>query len=121
MKAVLRYLHSPDLPDLENGTPPDPESFAILVQAMIGADDEPESEESFDFVLCTPGWLAIRLGAGSHIWGRHHLLVPRYDFATLHGAVQAVCEGATGPDWETIAGILGRYGKWEFEDYSAQE
>jgi hypothetical protein len=119
MKAVLREFHSPDLADLEHGAPPDSANFRIVLQAMIGGDDEDEAEESFDFLVCTPLWLSKNIVAGEYIWGRHYLLVAVYDFALIQKAVQDVCDAATGPDWETVAGILARYGAWEFEDYSA--
>jgi hypothetical protein len=118
MKAALRYLHSPDLADLENAAPPDPEKFCLLVQAMVGPAGDDEGEESFDFLLCTPTWLAGDLAAQKYIWGRHYLIVPRYDFATLQAAVQQICAQAEGSDWDAVAAVLSRYGKWEFEDYS---
>ena len=117
MKAALRQLHSPDLPDLENGSPPDPEHFCILVQAIVGPDDEEDVRESFDFLLCTPSWLADDLGATPYVWGRHHLLMARYDPATLTEAVTSIVSEAEGPDWDAVAAVLSRYGKWEFEDY----
>ena len=115
MKASLRYLHSPDLSDLEHAAPPDPENFCILLQAMIGPEDG-KGEESFDFLLCTPKWLMDDLGAKAHLWGRHYLLVPRYDFASILKAVTTLCSDVEAPDWKSTAAIISRYGKWEFED-----
>lgn len=120
MRAVLRELHSPDLPDLEQGAPPDPERFCILVQAFVGPADEEDVRESFDFLLCTPSGLADELTAKPYVWGRHYLLVPRYDFPTVTEAVTKICDEAEGADWDAVAGLLGRYGKWEFEDYQEE-
>jgi Immunity protein 8 len=117
VRAVLRELHSPDLPDLEHGAPPDPERFCILVQAFVGPADEEDVRESFDFLLCTPAWLVDELGGKPYVWGRHYLFVARYDFPAVMQAVTKICEDAEGPDWDAVAGILSRYGKWEFEDY----
>ena len=116
MKAELRALHSPDLADLEHGSPPDPADFGILVQAMIGPEDE-EGEESFDILVCTPSWLANEVPTDGHLWGRHYLFVTRYDFAAIESAVRKLCDSAEGPDWSAVAAVLARYGAWEFENY----
>jgi hypothetical protein len=116
MKAELRVLHSPDLDDLQHGSPPDPSNFGILVQAMIGPEDE-EGEESFDIVVCTPTWMANKVAAEGYAWGRHHLLIPRYDYPTIRDAVRALCHSVEGSDWRGVATALARYGAWEFEDY----
>jgi Immunity protein 8 len=114
-KAVLRRLHSPDAPDMSSYVPEDPDRFAILVQAMIGPEGD-EGEESFDFLVCTPEWLADRVADEGHEFGRHHLIVARYDPELINRALHELCETATG-EWSAVATYLARYGKWEFEDY----
>jgi len=116
MKAELRALHSPDLADLKHGSPPDPGNFGILVQAMIGPEDE-EGEESFDILVCTPSWLAGQVEREGPTWGRHHLLLPRYDYAAIESTVRSLVDSVHGLDWPEVAEILARYGAWEFEDY----
>lgn len=116
VQAELHWLHSADLWDLKHGMPEDPECFGISVQAMIGARGE-DGEESFDFLVCTPRWLADEVARERYALGRHHLFLPRYDYALMQRAIEDVCARATGPDWDTVAGHLARYGLWEFEDY----
>ncbi len=115
-KAVLRSLHSPDLPNLVSCTPADSRHFGILVQAFIGPEGE-VGEESFDFVVCTPSWLAAQIQQKRYVFGRHHLFVSRYDVQLIEVAVRELCAEASAPDWPSLAGYLARYGKWEFEDY----
>lgn len=116
MRATLRRLHSPDLFDLEHGQPDDPQCFGILVQALIGPMGE-DGEESFDFLVCTPSWLATRIPEGAYRFGYHYLFLARYDYALLRSAILHICTLADGEDWSSVAGLIARYGRWEFEDY----
>jgi hypothetical protein len=119
-RAVLRRLHSPDAPDLATYSPPDRLRFGILVQGLIGPEGE-DGEESFDFFVCTPSWLSDALGHADHTFGRHYLFVAEYDYAHIQGVLQQLCNRVCGPDWNTVASILARYGRWEFEDYDAEQ
>ena len=115
-KATLRYLHSPDAPNLEHYTPEDPEYFSILVQALIGPEEQP-GEEAFDFLVCTSRWLSSQLSKEGYMLGRHYLFLSRYDYALLQEAIQKICSRAEREDWKAVATYIGHYGKWEFEDY----
>lgn len=116
MRCALRRLHSPDAYDLATYSPPDPAHFGVLVQAMIGPLGGP-GEESFDFVLCTPSWLASEVRERGLVWGQAHVIVDTYDYVLLRSAVEDACRTATGQDWDAIATMLGRKFRWEFEDY----
>ncbi len=122
IQAELHYLHSPDVPDLDMATyaPEDSTYFLILVQAMIGSRGEP-GEDSFDFIVCTPRWLETTLSQDEFVFGRHYLIVPRYDYYLIWQAIEDLCNRTDGPDWTTIGNKLGRYGQWEFEDYRDYE
>lgn len=112
----VRRLHSPDLYDMQSGVPDDPEQFCILVQAMIGPAGE-SGEESFGFVVCTPKWLTQSLLKDDYVFGRHYLVVEYYDYNIILNAINFLCQSITGSSWRQVAEQLGRYGKWEFEDY----
>ena len=116
-RAALRRLHSPDAPDLDTYSPPDKTRFGILVQAMIGPEGEP-GEESFDFFVCSPTWLIEELHELDYKFSHHYLFVAEYDLVLIRKALQHLCEHVVGPDWNTVASVLARYGRWEFEDYS---
>ena len=120
IKLEVKWLHSPDLLDPEENIPENPEQFRILVQAMIGVEDE-EGEDSFDFLVCTPSWLANALQKESYIWGRHYLFVPKYDYELILNTIKQLCDTIEASDWETAAQKLARYGHWEFEDYQEFE
>lgn len=116
MEAELRRLHSPDAPDVEHYVPIDADDFGLLLQAIIGPKDQ-IGEESFDFIVCTPNWLQKQVRDRGYLMGRHHLIVSRYDFDLIRDAIRTLCSETKGSDWDAIAEYLGRYGKWEFEDY----
>jgi hypothetical protein len=118
IRAHLLHLHSPDAFDLSTFAPEDPTNVGILVQAMIGPEGQ-EGAESFDFLVCTPNWLQAQISRDGARMGRHHLIVDAYDFGVVEESIRAICDRAAGPDWQSVASYLGRYGKWEFEDYDA--
>ena len=76
-----------------------------------------EGEESFDITVCSPKWLLQQHTEQDVILGRHHLIMLKYDFDRLLRAIEALCEEAEAPTWEEVATKLGRFAKWEFEDY----
>ena len=116
IKLEIKYLHSPDLLDPEENVPVNPEHFCILVQAMVGIADE-EGEEFFDFLVCTPSWLADKLKTEGKVWGRHYLFVPEYDYNQILQAINEICGKIEASDWDIAAQQLARYAHWEFEDY----
>jgi Immunity protein 8 len=118
MRAVLRRLHSPDADPLSEFAPHDPEAFSILVQALVGPSDG-EGEESFDFLVCTPRWLAAQEFEKGFVWPRSHLLLQRWDYTVVERAIGDVIVHAEGPDWPSVAAQIGRYGGWELEGYTA--
>ena len=119
MKPEVRRLISPDLYDLENGAPEDIGHFCLLIQAIVGPSDGP-GEESFDFLVCTPSWIASVVQAG-FLFGRHYLIVERYDYKFINNAISSLCANISGSCWRDVAERLARYGKWEFEDYRESE
>lgn len=121
IRAELRGLHSPDVYDLQSYIPEDPLVFGFLVQAFIGPIGE-MGEESFNFIVRSPQWIAENeLSDASvgdqYLFARHYLILHRYSYEVLLQAISKLCDSVQGPDWETIAERLGRYGYWEFEDY----
>ena len=116
MRAVLRYLHSPDVHDLKAFRPEESDNFAFLVQIMVGRDTGP-GEESFDVLVCTPRWLLENHSNEEILTGRHKLIVFSYDYQRLHRFIENAVSEASGSNWQEVASRLARFGHWEFEDY----
>jgi hypothetical protein len=118
MRAVVRRFHSPDVWNLADFQPDDPEVWGILLQVLVGPENA-AGEESFDLTVCTPRWLANQLDVYEMLWGRHYLLLKRYDWERLEPFLRGQFEGVEGETWLEIADLLGRFGRWEFEDYTS--
>ena len=116
VRAEVRQFHSPDIADLAGYAPPDPTSFAFLLQVMAGPK-QGEGEESFDVEVCTPTWLSERLRNEGVVMGRHHLIVADYDWNRISAFITKWVANCEGDTWQQLALKLGRLGHWEFEDY----
>jgi hypothetical protein len=115
MLAELKFLISPDVPDLRNWIPPD-EEFAILVQIIAGTAGSP-GEESFDVTVCTPAWVKRRVDSEGVVTGRHLLIVAEYAYDKIYDYIFNYLSACTGDTWQEIATKIARLGSWEFEDY----
>ncbi|AUI60401.1 immunity 8 family protein [Amycolatopsis sp. BJA-103] len=116
MHAEIRYLHTPDM-EPDTYVPDDPDRFLFLVQMLAGPVGEP-GEESFDFEVCTPGWLHQQVQQDGLRNGRHHVIVDTFDWPALQTYFQNLVATCTGADWNEVSAKLARYGRWEFEDYT---
>lgn len=116
MDAELKRLHSPDVFNLEDYHPSDPEKFNILIQAMVGPKGG-EGEESFNIEVCTPRWLEETYGRDEVIIGRHHLIVREFNYKKVAATIKQFLQHCSGKDWNDVATRVSRLGLWEFEDY----
>lgn len=116
MRAELKRLHSPDA-DIYKFSPPAPNDFSILVQAMIGYVGG-KGEEAFNFVVCSPQWLSRRCAeTDGPVFGVRMIIMNEYRYNELESSIRELCTSTTGEAWEEIAQKLSRYGGWEFADY----
>lgn len=114
IRAHLKMLHIPGVSDPEHHHPPDPVSFRLLVQALIGVVGQ-DAADTFDFLVCTPAWLAANVTEPLPAHG--HLIVPTYDYHAIHAAIARLCDEATGPDWPAVAAQLGLHARWEYANH----
>jgi len=116
VRASLRRLHSPDIPDLESYHP-ESNSFGFLLQAMFGPENG-DGEESFDMIVCTPGWVVRELAQKEIIVGHQHLILNEYDITKIRSFLVEYGCRCVGSTWQEVAAKLSRIGRWEFEDYA---
>lgn len=113
---TIRYFSSPDLEDLERGTPADPDDFVVLVQMMVGPSGG-EGEESFDVEIVASGRLTHDVTDHGLVTGEHRLFVASFDWPLIAGFLRRRVAACTGRDWPEVARRIGRFARWELEDY----
>ena len=118
MRSEIRSIISPDVADLTNYYPEDPEDFSLLVQLSIGPGGM-LGEETFSIEVTTPLSLLRQQASNYPRVLRHILLVRHWDHKTVIELLQKVFGNVPGADWTEIAHKLSRFGMWEFEDYKS--
>lgn len=115
MRASVHAFISADV-DIDSYVSLDPENDAVAVQMLIGPAGE-ASEESFDVLVCTPGWLRADVIENGPRIGRHLLIIEPFDLRFACDFLRARVESMVASDWEELGGQIARLGYWEFEDY----
>ncbi len=83
---------------------------------LVGPSDGP-GEESFDVLVCTPGFLAREASQFGPRIGRHLLIVEAMDIANVKRFLEHQVSVLEAPSWSELASKIGQIGKWEFEEY----
>lgn len=112
--AELHGLSS-DLHDLHNLSFETGEDFSIPIVAQIGTRGSPGSD-LFYFTVASPSRIQ-EMAANGPVFVRHVLLTASFNKSLLDVCVRKICDESSGDDWKEIAGKLGRYFQWEYEDY----
>ncbi len=108
MRAQLSDLTSPDLLDLEYGSPFDPDNFLIIVEAEIGPLGG-KGGDLFSFQVCSSSWMVEEVERRGSLLGRHYLILPHYDYGRLRNTIAGLCDRHQGEDWQGIAARLVQY------------
>jgi hypothetical protein len=117
MKAEIKSIFSPDIEvTLKEYQPERANNFGFLLQMIISPEGE-EGEESFDIMVCTPDWLKDNHSKDEIIFGRHHLIVFKYDYQAIYQKLAKYVNSIEANTWDEISSLIGRVGHWEFEDY----
>lgn len=114
MHAELRSLFSSDVEDLASYAPGD--TFCVTLRALIGPLGS-AGEESFDFGVCSPNWLAAEVEREGIVAGRFYVIAATFDYEAIRRHVAKRIAQASGADWNEVAAKLARWFQWEFEDY----
>jgi Immunity protein 8 len=117
MKANLLDFFSSDINvPLSIYRPETPDNFGFLGTIIIGGE-KVGGEETFHFMICTPNWLNSNHSSSDIIVGRHYLIVFEYDYQRIISMLGSYVDQVEADSWDEIGSMIGRLGKWEFEDY----
>ena len=116
MKAYLDGIFSIDLSSGKPELPEDPENCWIVIQADIGAYGG-SGADTFTFYVCTINKLNHNLSIKNFKFGRHLILVKRFDWDIVEHAIKSMLDELEADTWEQLAAKIHEYGEWEFNDY----
>lgn len=121
MKAELKNLYSLDIDEsLKCFRPTDEYFFGLNVRLMVG-ENGIEGEESFDLIVCSPDWIKAQYENSGWVWGRHMLILLKYDYELMISQIKKYINSISGESWEDIALQVSRIALWEFEDYQERD
>jgi hypothetical protein len=118
MKAIIKNIDLGSNVGFEEYSPDEATCFGVWIFLTAGPDDA-EGGHLFDILVCTPDWLKkVYLSQqGGAVWGRHMLIVFRYDPEQIKNEISKYLEQCEGKDFWEMAQKIARIGFWEFEDY----
>jgi Immunity protein 8 len=115
MKAIVKsmWIDSPTI-KLNSYVPDNPEDFSLWIEVRVGPDDSACADD-YRILVCTPEWICRNIWEPH--WGRHMLIVRRYDRSVIERCVRDYIASCTGDEWGSVAKKIARNLFWEFEDY----
>jgi Immunity protein 8 len=116
--AELKNVFTSDMDDLATYRPEDSSSFQLTVRAMIGPQNG-VGAESFDIQVCTPAWLEKECERFGFCFGKHRLVIRKYDPAQIKSILASLVQRSSGDSWEAVAVKLSQVAHWEFDNYQA--
>ncbi len=105
---------------LEYYWPEDEENFCIWLTVSIGIKNE-EGSNNYNLMVCTPDWLKNNLNSNSVQWGRHILIINKFNSDLIRREIEKklfeLLNQFHDEDDISFSEKIGRYAHWEFEDY----
>jgi hypothetical protein len=115
MRAELKGIMSPDVPDLENWHP-EKEEFSILLELDIGPKNGMGSD-IFYLDVVSPKHLAVLVENEPIVFGRAMLIMDSFSYKRVKKYIESWCERTHVKTWEEISEKLSRFAGYEFLDY----
>jgi hypothetical protein len=118
MKAIVKNIDLGSHIGFDEYCPEEEECFGLWLTVLVGPDNE-EGGHLYQILVCTPDWITKKYHHTEAVWGRHMLIVFRYDSGHIRREIERYVEGCIGKDFGEIAQKVARIGAWEFEDYQS--
>ena len=116
MKAVLKELDTNGPISFDLFCPKESDLFGLWITLHIGPSDA-EGAHLYQLLICTPDWLKQKSNESGAVWGRHMLIVPKFNKDRIRSEIERYIESCEGSDFWEIAQQIARVAAWEFEDY----
>jgi hypothetical protein len=116
MKVIVKNIDTGSNIAFDSYYPEDEEYFGQWLTMLVGPDNE-EGGHLYQVLVCTPEWIKREYLHTGAVWGRHMLIISRYDQSRIRYELNQYVEKCTGKDFWEIAQKIARIGAWEFEDY----
>lgn len=114
-RLEIRSLHSPDV-EVDAWEPADDREVHFLLELEIGEVGD-ERADLFQVVVASPEGLRARKAHGGVLSDRATLVLSRFSWTTVHGALARIIKSCEADDWAEAVQRLQRYFAWEYEDY----
>lgn len=105
---------------LEHYWPDDEDCFFEWVTIGIGVKGE-EGANNYNLMVCTPKWIELEIDKGRAVWGRHKLIINKFDPDLIRFEIERklddLLEMFSDDDDVNFSEKIARYAHWEFEDY----
>lgn len=115
--AVIKAFEGLGREEPDSYVSADPENDAFALRMLVGSRDT-EGLESFDVLVCTPGWLVGEIREHGPQVGRHLLIMDVLDLVRAQAFLKKRVEQISAPTWLEVAEKVSRLGYWELEDFS---
>jgi Immunity protein 8 len=116
MEIEIKNFSSPDILDFKHFVPTDKESFSFLLELEIGIKGK-SGADLFSVEVCTPKWLVENYQSIDIVFGRHKIIVFKYDIDNVINTFSQYLNSLDDDSWESIVNQISKMAHWEFEDY----
>ncbi len=117
MKAIIKNFDSSDVFDLKGYIPDQSNYFGFPLALHIGSSFE-KGEDIFYVFICTPAFILSDFSETNFVWGRHMIIVFKYDWDEIFTAIKEKVEEVSSDTWGDVAHEINKYAGWEFENGS---
>lgn len=119
--AFIHGYFSTDLEDFDSSHFEDLSDVYFPLDIYIGPQKNKDTpSDIFQVLIATPEGIRKNLDC-FHTTGIQTLIVSSYDWAQIQVVIEKIVAQCTGSTWESVAQLLCRYFRWEFEDYELSD
>lgn len=117
MNLSLKHIDVNGWQALEDFCPEIKENFVATLSLIIGPENQDGAHE-YSLTVCSPRYLSHIADRDGPIWGRHILILNRFNAEEIISSINKIIINCSRPTFEESSLLLARYFLWEYEDYN---